>query len=150
MEFYEIKICQVMIFRLYAVYNKHEMVKIGNQTSENSKALSQELEQFSCRLYMAMVIVSELGQTASVVLKLSSKFILISFQLRILVFLHAFLPPQSSGFLRKLFTAAMDIPIFPAILKPTIPASFKVNILICSPSDNFFPLGIVLNTPNTK
>ena len=39
-----INICQIMIFRLYTVYNKHEMIKIGNQTTENSQALSQRLK----------------------------------------------------------------------------------------------------------
>ena len=28
MQFYEINICQAMIFRLHTVYNKHEMIKI--------------------------------------------------------------------------------------------------------------------------
>ena len=42
MLFYEIS--QVMIFRLYIVYNKHEMIKIGNKTSEKSQVLSQVLE----------------------------------------------------------------------------------------------------------
>ena len=44
MQFCEINICQVMIFRLYTVYNKHEMIKIGNQTREKSQVLSQVLE----------------------------------------------------------------------------------------------------------
>ena len=43
MQFYEINIFQVMIFRLYAVYNKHEMLKNGNQTREKSQVLSQVL-----------------------------------------------------------------------------------------------------------
>ena len=34
MQFNEINNSQVMIFRLYAVYNKHEMAKIGIQTRE--------------------------------------------------------------------------------------------------------------------
>ena len=34
MHFYEIKICQVMNFRLYTVSNKYEIVKIYNQTRE--------------------------------------------------------------------------------------------------------------------
>ena len=34
MKFYEIKICHVVIFRLYAVYKKHEMIKINYQTIE--------------------------------------------------------------------------------------------------------------------
>ena len=33
-----------MIFRLYIVYNKHEMKKIGNQTTEKSQVLLQMLE----------------------------------------------------------------------------------------------------------
>ena len=44
MHFYEINICQVMIFRLYNVYNKHEMLKIVNQTGEKSQVLLQVLE----------------------------------------------------------------------------------------------------------
>ena len=35
-----------MIFRLYAVYNKHETLKIGNQTREKYQVLSQVLEYF--------------------------------------------------------------------------------------------------------
>ena len=41
MKFYEINICQFMIFRLYTVYDKYEMVKIGNETREKSQVLSQ-------------------------------------------------------------------------------------------------------------
>ena len=44
MEFYEINICEVMIFKLYTVYNKHEMIKIGCQITEKSHVLSQVLE----------------------------------------------------------------------------------------------------------
>ena len=44
MKFYEINICEVKIFRLYTVYNKHEMIKIDNQTREKLKILSQVLE----------------------------------------------------------------------------------------------------------
>ena len=40
MKFYEINNCQITIFRLYTVYNKHEMIKIGNQTREKLQALS--------------------------------------------------------------------------------------------------------------
>ena len=43
-QFYEAYICQVMIFRLYTVYDKHEMIKIGNQTREKSEVLSLVLE----------------------------------------------------------------------------------------------------------
>ena len=45
MQFYEINICQAMIFRLYIDFNKHEMIKIGNQTKEKS----QVFEKFGCR-----------------------------------------------------------------------------------------------------
>ena len=41
---YEINICQVMNCALYTVYNKHEMIKIDNQTKEKSQVLSQVLE----------------------------------------------------------------------------------------------------------
>ena len=39
MQFYEINVCQVMIFRLYTAYDKHEMIKIDNQTREKSQVL---------------------------------------------------------------------------------------------------------------
>ena len=38
MQFYEVKICEVMIFRLFTVYNKHNIMKIGNQTREGTIA----------------------------------------------------------------------------------------------------------------
>ena len=41
---HEINICQVMIFRLYTAYNKHEMIKVGDQTREKSQELTQVLE----------------------------------------------------------------------------------------------------------
>ena len=47
MQFYEINICQVMIFKIYTVCNKHEMIKIGNQTGEKSQILSQVLKNFA-------------------------------------------------------------------------------------------------------
>ena len=37
MQFCEKNICQVIIFRLYAVYNKHEIVKIINEPERNAK-----------------------------------------------------------------------------------------------------------------
>ena len=37
MQFYEINICQVIIFRLYAVYNKHEMIKLAIKPEKNHK-----------------------------------------------------------------------------------------------------------------
>ena len=43
MQFCEINIRQVMMFRLYTVYNKHEMKENGNQTTEKSQVLSQVL-----------------------------------------------------------------------------------------------------------
>ena len=44
MQFYEINICHVMIFRIYIVYKEHEMIKIGNETTEKLQVLSQVLE----------------------------------------------------------------------------------------------------------
>ena len=44
MQFYEKNISQIMTLRLYTVYNKHEMLKIGNQTKGKSQVLSQVLE----------------------------------------------------------------------------------------------------------
>ena len=41
MQFYEISVYQVMIFRLYTVCNKHEMIQIGNDTRDKSQVLSQ-------------------------------------------------------------------------------------------------------------
>ena len=41
MQFYEINIYQVMIFKLDTVHNKHEMLKIGNQARQKSQVLSQ-------------------------------------------------------------------------------------------------------------
>ena len=44
MQFYEVNIGQVMIFRLYTVHDKHEMIKICNQIREKAQVLSQMLE----------------------------------------------------------------------------------------------------------
>ena len=44
MQFYELNICKVMIFRLNDVYNKHGMIRIVKQTKEKSQVLSQVLE----------------------------------------------------------------------------------------------------------
>ena len=41
MQFYEINIYQVVIFRLYTIYNKHQMIEIVNETREKSQILSQ-------------------------------------------------------------------------------------------------------------
>ena len=43
MQFYEINIYQVMIFKLYIVYNNHEMLKFGNETREKMPVLSEVL-----------------------------------------------------------------------------------------------------------
>ena len=40
MQFYEIIICQAMTFWLHTVYNKHEMIEIGNKIKEKSKVQS--------------------------------------------------------------------------------------------------------------
>ena len=39
MQFCEINVYQVMIFRLYTVYSKHEMMEISNQTREKPQVL---------------------------------------------------------------------------------------------------------------
>ena len=44
MQFYQINGYQNMIFSLYIVYNKHEMIKKGNQIGEKSQMLAQVLE----------------------------------------------------------------------------------------------------------
>ena len=44
MQFCEINICQIMIFRLYTVYNKHEIIEIDSQTREKLQVLWQVLE----------------------------------------------------------------------------------------------------------
>ena len=44
MQFYEKNISQVMVIGLYTVYNKHEVIQIGNQTTEKSQVLLQVLE----------------------------------------------------------------------------------------------------------
>ena len=44
MQFYQINIYQVMIFRLYTVYNKRDVTKMGNQIREKLQVLSQVLE----------------------------------------------------------------------------------------------------------
>ena len=43
-QFYEPNIFQMMTFSLYTVYNKHEIIKIGKETKEKKKVLSQVLE----------------------------------------------------------------------------------------------------------
>ena len=44
MQFYEQNIYQVMIFKLYTIYNKHEVIKIGGQTWEKLEVLAQVFE----------------------------------------------------------------------------------------------------------
>ena len=44
MQFYEINICQIIIFRIYTIYNTHQMIEIGNQTRGKSQALAEVLE----------------------------------------------------------------------------------------------------------
>ena len=44
MQLCEINIYQIIIFRLYVVSNKNEMIKIGNQTREKSLVLLEVLE----------------------------------------------------------------------------------------------------------
>ena len=44
MQFYEINVCEVIIFGLYNVYNKNGTIKIENETREKSQVLSQVLE----------------------------------------------------------------------------------------------------------
>ena len=44
MLFLEINIYQIMIFRIYTVYNKHEIIKIDNESREKAQVLSQVLE----------------------------------------------------------------------------------------------------------
>ena len=61
MQIYEINICQVMIFRLYTVYNKHEMIKIDNKSREKSQVLSQMLEKFKEFLTKARTGRNEFG-----------------------------------------------------------------------------------------
>ena len=39
MQFYEKNIGQFMVVGLYTVYNKHEVIQIGNQTTEKSQVL---------------------------------------------------------------------------------------------------------------
>ena len=44
MQFYEINISQVKIYRLFTAYKKHGMVKIGNKTREKLLVVSQVLK----------------------------------------------------------------------------------------------------------
>ena len=47
MQFYELNISQVMMFKFYAVYNKQEIIKTGNETREKLQVLleSQRLKE---------------------------------------------------------------------------------------------------------
>ena len=44
MQFYEINICEVMIFRLYTINNKHEMIKIGIMKTEKNRKGSNKFD----------------------------------------------------------------------------------------------------------
>ena len=44
MLFHEKNICRVIILRLYTVYNKHDMMQIGNQNTEEQQVLSEVLK----------------------------------------------------------------------------------------------------------
>ena len=46
-QFYEINICQVMIFRLYTVYNKHDMIKIDNETRKKAQVYRKCSNKFA-------------------------------------------------------------------------------------------------------
>ena len=48
MKFYEINICQAMTFMLYTVYNKHEMLKLGDQTRGKLQVTKRNLEIIHC------------------------------------------------------------------------------------------------------
>ena len=52
MQLHEMNLWQVMIFRLYILYNKHKMIKIGTQNREISQVLSQVLEYFFGGVYI--------------------------------------------------------------------------------------------------
>ena len=59
MQFYAINISQVIIIRLYTVYNKQGMRKIGNQTREKLQVLSHTFsDNFAaeCKNYISIVI----------------------------------------------------------------------------------------------
>ena len=49
MQFYDIYFFQVMIFRLYTVYNKHEMIKIDHKNREKSQVLSHVILAADCK-----------------------------------------------------------------------------------------------------
>ena len=60
MQLHEMNLWQVMIFRLYILYNKHKMIKIGTQNRKISQVLSQVLEYFFfCRLYLCNLEVDD-------------------------------------------------------------------------------------------
>ena len=44
MQFSEIYNYQVMNFKIYTIYNKHEMIKVGNETREKSQVLLQQVQ----------------------------------------------------------------------------------------------------------
>ena len=52
---YLVKFCEINFCQAMALYC-HEMIKIGNQTKENSQVLSLVLECFCCRLHLSDMI----------------------------------------------------------------------------------------------
>ena len=50
LKLYKINFCQVVIFRLYTVYNKHEIIKIGNQIRNRSLTIQFTMQYADCRL----------------------------------------------------------------------------------------------------
>ena len=59
MQFYEINIFQAMIYKLHTVYNKHEMIKIGNQITENRKYYRKYSNNFAAdciQLWLSLTI----------------------------------------------------------------------------------------------
>ena len=42
MQFYEINICQIMIFRHNTVHNKHEIIKFSSQTREKTEFVTSD------------------------------------------------------------------------------------------------------------
>ena len=49
----EINICQVVLFNLYTIYNKHEMIKNGNQTRQKPNNFTADC---MCSKYSAIDI----------------------------------------------------------------------------------------------
>ena len=58
MQLHEMNLWQVMIFRLYILYNKHKMIKIGTKNREISQVLSQVLDYFFGGVYVFLTCAS--------------------------------------------------------------------------------------------